>query len=255
MPWENAYRSTQLLGGDKRFVLSTSGHIQALVNPPAPDSRSSYRVADEHPADPQAFLDQAAKLPGSWWPDYVRVARRALRRPAAGAQAARRPRPPRARQGSRHLRLRELIGDDAMPMPYQHLGEALATDYFFVREQFTDEQWEHFLRTRRFVDEEVLPAINDYWERAELAWPLFRRLGELGLVGDDIEGYGCPGMSSLAWGLVHMEVNRGDGSLGTFLGVQSGLAMRSDQPARLRRAARALAARAWPASSRPARSR
>ena len=60
-------------------------------------------------------------------------------------------------------------------MPYQHLGEALATDYFFVREQFTDEQWEHFLRTRRFVDEEVLPAINDYWERAEPAWPLFQR--------------------------------------------------------------------------------
>jgi polyhydroxyalkanoate synthase len=71
VPWHNAYRSTQLLGGAKRFVLSTSGHIQALVNPPAPDSRSSYRVADEHPADPQAFLDRAAKLPGSWWVDYV----------------------------------------------------------------------------------------------------------------------------------------------------------------------------------------
>src|SRR3954454_7887408 len=115
----------------------------------------------------------------------------------------------------------------ATAMPYEHLGQALATDYFLVREQFTDEQWERFLRTRRFVDEEVLPVINDYWERAELAWPLFRRLGELGLVGDDIEGNGCPGMSSLAWGLVHMEVNRGDGSLGTFLGVQAGLAMRA----------------------------
>jgi glutaryl-CoA dehydrogenase len=112
-------------------------------------------------------------------------------------------------------------------VPYQHFGAALATDYFFVREQFTDEQWEHFLRTRRFVDEEVLPVINDYWERAELAWPLFARLGELGLVGDDIDGYGCPGMSALACGLVHMEVNRGDGSLGTFLGVQAGLAMKA----------------------------
>jgi len=71
VPWQNAYRSTQLLGGETRFVLSTSGHIQALVNPPAPDSRSSYRVAAEHPSDPQAFLDQSAKLPGSWWPDYM----------------------------------------------------------------------------------------------------------------------------------------------------------------------------------------
>jgi polyhydroxyalkanoate synthase len=71
VPWENAYQSTQLLGGETRFVLSTSGHIQALVNPPAPDSRSSYRISTEHPPDPQAFLEQAAKLPGSWWTDYV----------------------------------------------------------------------------------------------------------------------------------------------------------------------------------------
>ncbi len=74
VPWQNAYQSTQLLGGEKRFVLSTSGHIQALVNPPAregSESRSSYRVADEHPLDPEDFAGQAAKLPGSWWPDYV----------------------------------------------------------------------------------------------------------------------------------------------------------------------------------------
>ena len=69
--------------------------------------------------------------------------------------------------------------------------------------------------------------INDYWESAELPWPLMRRLPELGLVGEDIEGYGCPGMSPLALGLVHMELHRGDGSLGTFLGVQAGLAMKS----------------------------
>ena len=71
VPWENAYRSTQMLGGDTRFVLSTSGHIQALVNPPGPDSRASYRIADEPPGDAQAFLEQAPKVPGSWWPDYA----------------------------------------------------------------------------------------------------------------------------------------------------------------------------------------
>jgi glutaryl-CoA dehydrogenase len=112
-------------------------------------------------------------------------------------------------------------------MPYAHLGEALATDYLFVREQFGEEQWERFIRTRRFVDTEVLPAINDYWERAELPWPLMARLADLELVGDDIEGYGCPGMTALASGLVNMELHRGDGSLGTFLGIQSGLAMKA----------------------------
>ena len=112
-------------------------------------------------------------------------------------------------------------------MPYAHLGESLATDYLLVREQFSDEQWDLFLRTRRFVDDEVLPGINDCWERAELPWPLITRLAELGLVGEDIEGYGCPGMTALASGLVNMELHRGDGSLGTFLGVQSGLAMKA----------------------------
>jgi glutaryl-CoA dehydrogenase len=49
----------------------------------------------------------------------------------------------------------------------------------------------------------------------------------LGIVGDGIVGYGCPPMSPIASGLVHLELNRGDGSLGTFLGVQAGLAMQS----------------------------
>jgi glutaryl-CoA dehydrogenase len=112
-------------------------------------------------------------------------------------------------------------------LPYAHLGEALPTDYFQVRDQFTEEQWDHFITTRRFVDEEVLPAINEYWQAEELPWPLMRRIAELGLYGEDIAGYGCPGMSPLARGLVNMELHRGDGSLGTFLGVQSGLAMKS----------------------------
>jgi glutaryl-CoA dehydrogenase len=99
------------------------------------------------------------------------------------------------------------------------LGTALVTDHFLVRDQFDEAEWEPFLRTRRFVDEEVLPVINDYWERAEFPWPLARRLAELELLDD--------GLSPLALGLVHMELNRGDGSLGTFFGVQTGLAMKA----------------------------
>ncbi|HVL82750.1 MAG TPA: acyl-CoA dehydrogenase family protein [Pseudonocardia sp.] len=110
---------------------------------------------------------------------------------------------------------------------YGHLGEALGTDFFSVREQFTAEQWEKFIAVRRFVDEEVLPDIGDHWERAELPWNLFRRLPELKIVGEDIHGYGAAGMSPTTCGLVHMELHRGDGSLGTFLGVHAGLAMQS----------------------------
>ena len=110
---------------------------------------------------------------------------------------------------------------------YEHLGEALGTDFFSVQEQFTEEQWERFIGTRRFVDEEVLPVIGDYWERAEMPWPLLRQLPGLNIVGEDIKGYGCAEMSPMACGLVSMELHRGDGSLGTFLGVHAGLAMES----------------------------
>ncbi len=113
------------------------------------------------------------------------------------------------------------------PDLFEDLGHALATDYFFLREQLTDEQLDVLRRVRLFVDDEVLPVIGGYWERAEMPWPLIRRLGELGIVGEDIHGYGCPGLDPIASGLVHMELNRGDGSLGTFLGVQAGLAMKS----------------------------
>jgi polyhydroxyalkanoate synthase len=71
IPWQQAYRSTQLLGGSTRFVLSDSGHIQALVNPPGPESRRRYRVAGTNPPEPDAWLDQAVTRPGSWWPDYA----------------------------------------------------------------------------------------------------------------------------------------------------------------------------------------
>ena len=68
------------------------------------------------------------------------------------------------------------------------LGQALGTDFFSVREQFTPEQWSAFTAVRRFVDTEVIPVAGDYWERAEICWPLIRRLPALGIVGEDITG-------------------------------------------------------------------
>jgi glutaryl-CoA dehydrogenase len=110
---------------------------------------------------------------------------------------------------------------------YTDIGKALGTDYFLLRADLTAEELDYLERTRRFVHEEVLPVINGFWERAEVPLELCRRLGELGLVGDGLKGYGCPPMSPTAAGLITMELNRGDGSVGTFCGVQGGLAMRS----------------------------
>ena len=110
---------------------------------------------------------------------------------------------------------------------YPGIGRSLGTDYFRLAEQLTGVERDYWRRTRDFVDNEVLPVINDYWERAEFPWPLIESLAKLDIIGDGIDGYGCPPMSPIATGLVHMELNRGDGSLGTFVGVQAGLVMRS----------------------------
>ena len=107
------------------------------------------------------------------------------------------------------------------------LGRSRGTDYFRIADQLTAEERSYWRRARDFVDDQVLPVINDYWERAEFPRPLIEELGKLDLVGDGIEGYGCPPMSPIASGLIHMELNRGDGSVGTFVGVQAGLAMQS----------------------------
>jgi polyhydroxyalkanoate synthase len=68
-PWQNCYRSTQLLGSEPRFVLSTSGHIAAVVNPPG-NERASYHTGDGHPESPDEWLEHAAIRRGTWWADW-----------------------------------------------------------------------------------------------------------------------------------------------------------------------------------------
>lgn len=69
-PWESCYSTSQLLGGPTRFVLSTSGHIASIVNPPG-NAKARYQIADDTPADPGEWLASAATEQGSWWPDHV----------------------------------------------------------------------------------------------------------------------------------------------------------------------------------------
>ncbi|ACV77282.1 acyl-CoA dehydrogenase family protein [Nakamurella multipartita] len=107
------------------------------------------------------------------------------------------------------------------------LTTARGTDYYLLHDLLSDEEREIRDRVRSFVDADVLPIINDYWERAEFPFELVPKLAKLGIVGGAIQGYGCPGLSRLAQGMVTLELSRGDGSVNTFIGVQSGLAMGS----------------------------
>ncbi len=102
-----------------------------------------------------------------------------------------------------------------------------ALDFYEFDELLTPEEREVRDRVRAFVDAEVTPIINGYWERAEFPFVLIPKLAALRVCGGPIQGYGCPGFSSVAAGLVGLELARGDASICTFFGVTSGLTMSS----------------------------
>ncbi len=68
--WESCYATTQLLSGEAKFVLSTSGHIASMVNPPG-NPKASFQTASSNPPSAQEWLAGADKVKGSWWDDYV----------------------------------------------------------------------------------------------------------------------------------------------------------------------------------------
>lgn len=102
-----------------------------------------------------------------------------------------------------------------------------SSDFYLVDETLGEQERSIVPLVRSFVDERVLPVINDYWERAEFPWELLPDLARLGIAGGAIHGHGSPGLTRLGAGIVAREISRGDGSLNTFFAVHSGLAMGS----------------------------
>lgn len=100
-------------------------------------------------------------------------------------------------------------------------------DFYLMDELLTEEERSVRDKVRAFCDTEVTPIINDYWERAKFPFELIPKLAVLNIAGGSIKGYGCPGMSNVAGGLIALELARGDASVCTFFGVHSGLAMSS----------------------------
>lgn len=100
-------------------------------------------------------------------------------------------------------------------------------DYYLFDELLTDAERDVRARVRTFGDTEIRPIINDYWERADFPFELVPGMAKLGIAGGTISGYGAAELSATAAGLVNMEFARVDGSIGTFYGVHSNLAMQS----------------------------
>lgn len=111
--------------------------------------------------------------------------------------------------------------------PAYVLTAALDPDPAAVFEGLSVEDKAYRERARTFVQDEVLPIIDGYWERGDYPLHLIARLGELDLLRDGVPVEGFAPMSTMAAGLVNMEISRGDGSIGTIIAVQGGLALRS----------------------------
>jgi glutaryl-CoA dehydrogenase len=121
------------------------------------------------------------------------------------------------------------MADVATPSPRlrRDLACSQGTDFFAMDDLLTAEERSIRDRVRAFADNELIPVANEYWERAEFPAPLLPAYAGLRVAGGAIHGYGCPGMSPVAEGLVALELARGDGSFSTFNSVHSGLVMAS----------------------------
>ena len=98
-------------------------------------------------------------------------------------------------------------------------------DYLDIDSFLTDEEKLARQTARQFVDEQLLPIIEEYNREGKFPLQLVPQLGELGFFGANLNGYGCAGMSNVEYGLVTQELERGDSGLRSFISVQSGLVM------------------------------
>ncbi|RMH41108.1 MAG: acyl-CoA dehydrogenase [Deltaproteobacteria bacterium] len=98
-------------------------------------------------------------------------------------------------------------------------------DYYQVDELYSDEERMVRDTVRKFVSDEILPIIADHFAAGTFPMHLIPKFGELGLFGPSIAGYGCPGMSSAAYGLICQELERGDAGVRSFCSVQGSLVM------------------------------
>ncbi|UFS57523.1 acyl-CoA dehydrogenase family protein [Subtercola endophyticus] len=119
---------------------------------------------------------------------------------------------------------RTLLGTEE---PEYELTEALDPDVAGVFADLPEADLAFRDRARQFVNTEILPVIDDYWNRAEYPVHLVKRLGDFDLLRDGIDVEGFAHQSALAAGLVMAEISRGDGSIGTIIAVQGALALRS----------------------------
>ena len=109
----------------------------------------------------------------------------------------------------------------------QHKLPPIDGDFYDLALKLTPEQRAIQLKVRNFMEDEIKPIANEYWNKAEFPHHIIPKMAALNICGMAYHGYGCPGETFLMEGIMAMELARVDVSISTFFGVHSGLAMGS----------------------------
>jgi glutaryl-CoA dehydrogenase len=98
-------------------------------------------------------------------------------------------------------------------------------DFFDVSRHFSPEEKEVQRTVRNFVDARILPTIGEHFEKGSFPVELIPEIAQLGLLGCNLQGYGCAGLSEVGYGLAMQELERGDSGIRSFASVQGSLVM------------------------------
>ena len=98
-------------------------------------------------------------------------------------------------------------------------------DFYNIDDLLTDEEVAVRDTVRSWVEERIIPIIEHHAKEGTFPIQLAREMGEMGLLGANLEGYGCPGLNNVCYGLICQELERGDSGIRSFASVQGSLVM------------------------------
>ncbi|CAI3810188.1 Putative aminoacrylate hydrolase RutD [Pseudomonas sp. MM223] len=193
-PWQSCYRSAHLFGGKIEFVLSNSGHIQSILNPPG-NPKARFMTGADRPGDPVAWQENATKHADSWWLHWQSLAERTRRGAEKSTYPPGQPRLCRWRSRPGHLRSRALscAAVAAMRAPrhfFHDRVERMPEPYIFRTVELDDQSIRTAVRPGK---PHLTPLLifNGIGANLELVFPFIEALDpDLEVIAFDVPGVG-----------------------------------------------------------------
>ena len=105
------------------------------------------------------------------------------------------------------------------------MGSFEGVDFYRIDDLLSDEERTIRDTVRDWVEERILPIIEEHYQAGTFPHELAREMGDMGFLGANLEGYGCPGLNNVSYGLICQELERGDSAIRSFCSVQGSLVM------------------------------